>query len=319
MARLDAEGVRAAMEFNTAGDGRAAPARLEQFEMDARARLGGLFYAAGWLLVAAATDAFQRRPWISAAVLAAFIVLGLGRFLLRPAADADGVQWQRALGWQSVLVLGSASGWCLVAVYGLSAADMAEGRVITLLCSVFLATAFAFTFPMRPRLGAAGLLLTYSPGLLLVEGGSLRVALLVYAVYLAGALARSRREYLRRLELEDELRKQRDLFRRLSQIDGLTGLFNRAELRGRLAQLFERPAEGPGRLALVMLDVDHFKSINDRFGHAEGDLVLVALAERLRLRFDSVPGAAIGRWGGEEFVVLLPAAGEIAEIGRAHV
>jgi diguanylate cyclase (GGDEF)-like protein len=86
----------------------------------------------------------------------------------------------------------------------------------------------------------------------------------------------------------------------LSTVDPLTELFNRRHLG---AVLRERLARPEARIAVAMVDVDHFKAINDQHGHAVGDHVLKTVARRLRLatRRDDV----IARWGGEEFCVLL--------------
>jgi len=86
---------------------------------------------------------------------------------------------------------------------------------------------------------------------------------------------------------------------RLSRTDQLTGLLNR---RG-LTEAMERPGEGAGMRLVLLVDIDHFKSINDRFGHAVGDRVLVALAETLR-GVAQRHAAKVARWGGEEFAVL---------------
>lgn len=87
---------------------------------------------------------------------------------------------------------------------------------------------------------------------------------------------------------------------RLSTTDMLTGLANRQRIDERLAGIL--PAETA--LSLIMLDIDHFKRINDRHGHLAGDRALMALAEMLR---EAVPsGCEVGRWGGEEFLVLCP-------------
>ena len=98
--------------------------------------------------------------------------------------------------------------------------------------------------------------------------------------------------------------------------DPLTGLGNRRHLQARCAELLP-PAERYGQpLALAQLDLDHFKAVNDRHGHAVGDKVLVAVAQLLRenMRTDDV----LVRHGGEEFVVVLPgltleAAAEVCE------
>lgn len=94
--------------------------------------------------------------------------------------------------------------------------------------------------------------------------------------------------------------RTRDL-ERLARTDPLTGLGNRRDLDEGLEQ-----AVAGERFGLILADVDHFKGINDRYGHAAGDAVLVACADLLRGLLP--PGARLGRWGGEEFMVLCPEA-----------
>ncbi len=98
---------------------------------------------------------------------------------------------------------------------------------------------------------------------------------------------------------------------RSATTDGLTGLLQRAYFLTRLKEEMDR-TKRYGRVAsLLMLDIDHFKRVNDRFGHAEGDLVLKELASLLRQGLRSSDIAC--RYGGEEFVVLLPETpGELA-------
>ena len=85
--------------------------------------------------------------------------------------------------------------------------------------------------------------------------------------------------------------------------DGLTKLFNRSEIQRRIN---ERLISGEP-LSLVMIDIDNFKSVNDTFGHKEGDNVIIGLANMLKdgiAKNGSV--ASAGRWGGEEFMVMIP-------------
>ena len=85
--------------------------------------------------------------------------------------------------------------------------------------------------------------------------------------------------------------------------DGLTGLYNRAEIeRGIKSSL---SLMGSGNLSLIMLDLDNFKKVNDIYGHGEGDRVIMALSDVLRRVLSHVPSSYSGRWGGEEFMVLL--------------
>ena len=88
--------------------------------------------------------------------------------------------------------------------------------------------------------------------------------------------------------------------------DGLTGLFNRAETENRIRTVLEA---GQALPSLIMLDIDNFKKINDIHGHKEGDHVIIALSDVLRKSLTEVPDCSIGRWGGEEFMVLLPNCG----------
>lgn len=89
-----------------------------------------------------------------------------------------------------------------------------------------------------------------------------------------------------------------------AQTDELTHTLNRRGLLQHLEAVHARAQAGQEGYALLMVDVDHFKAINDQHGHAEGDRVLQAVAASLRgaLRADD----RVGRWGGEEFCVLLP-------------
>ena len=91
---------------------------------------------------------------------------------------------------------------------------------------------------------------------------------------------------------------------RLSRRDGLTGLLNRRALEEAMSRQVARSRRSGEAFCVLMLDADHFKQINDRFGHAVGDLALKHLATLLRGHMRDVDRLA--RFGGEEFLVLLP-------------
>lgn len=90
---------------------------------------------------------------------------------------------------------------------------------------------------------------------------------------------------------------------RMSQ-DSLTGLLNHRRLMESLNNEMSRVERHGGELAFVMLDIDHFKQVNDRYGHAVGDRVIKSLARLLKQRLRSTD--IIGRYGGEEFAVVMP-------------
>ncbi|HEY4066391.1 MAG TPA: GGDEF domain-containing protein [Burkholderiaceae bacterium] len=91
---------------------------------------------------------------------------------------------------------------------------------------------------------------------------------------------------------------------RLSRRDGLTGLLNRRALEESMASQVQRSRGSGEAFCVLMVDADHFKQINDRFGHAVGDLALKHLARVMRAHLREIDRLA--RFGGEEFVVLLP-------------
>ncbi len=95
-----------------------------------------------------------------------------------------------------------------------------------------------------------------------------------------------------------------DKLHELSVRDGLTGIYNRLYFQERLEEELHRAIRYHAELTLIMFDLDFFKSVNDRFGHAVGDTVLkrIALVAQSRIRESDI----LARYGGEEFVILLP-------------
>jgi two-component system cell cycle response regulator len=116
-------------------------------------------------------------------------------------------------------------------------------------------------------------------------------------------LARVRTQ-IRRKRLQERLRKNYDRGITLALTDELTGLYNRRYLFAHLNEVLGRMAEGGNETALMLFDIDHFKQVNDRFGHPAGDEVLRDLAARAMRQVRSVD--LVGRLGGEEFVVVMP-------------
>lgn len=121
----------------------------------------------------------------------------------------------------------------------------------------------------------------------------------------------------RRLHVETLLRSQEQLatqlqavekektaLEELATLDPLTGLYNRRFLEAALPREFARADREQKQLAIIMLDLDHFKAVNDTHSHAAGDVVLQTLAELLKK--GAREGDLICRYGGEEFVVIMP-------------
>lgn len=109
---------------------------------------------------------------------------------------------------------------------------------------------------------------------------------------------------LRIKSLQDQLRVTQRLLQEQSITDGLTGLRNRRFFEERLQEEFSRARRYGDPVALIMIDVDHFKQVNDRFGHPMGDVVLREVGRLLRASTRDLDVCA--RYGGEEFAVILP-------------
>lgn len=125
-------------------------------------------------------------------------------------------------------------------------------------------------------------------------------------------LAEDHLHLLRRMEkitrisdtFQGQLKELNESLQELSSTDFLTGLSNRRAIMEAVAAEHGRALRSQEPLTLLLCDIDHFKAVNDTYGHAAGDEVLRALARAMRetlRRYD-----ACGRWGGEEFLVVLP-------------
>ncbi len=122
---------------------------------------------------------------------------------------------------------------------------------------------------------------------------------------------------------EEELHIANQHLEELASLDGLTGLANRRGFDRQLVVEWQRAAEHGKPLALMMIDIDHFKLFNDRYGHVQGDACLRAVGETLSL-VTLEEAVLVARYGGEEFALLLPGLGldrasALAEEGRRAI
>ena len=123
----------------------------------------------------------------------------------------------------------------------------------------------------------------------------------------AEELAARARTQVRRKRYADFLRQKLDYSLEMAVTDALTGLNNRRYMVGQLADFVRGAHRGAGPVSLLMIDIDHFKAVNDGFGHDAGDEVLSEFAVRLATNVRAVDLPC--RMGGEEFVVVMPDTG----------
>jgi two-component system cell cycle response regulator len=106
------------------------------------------------------------------------------------------------------------------------------------------------------------------------------------------------------IRLQADLLEARESLRYLATHDSLTGLLNRGEILNRLHSEIDRSLRDSSSVGLLIADIDHFKLVNDTLGHVQGDNVLIEIAARMRSGVRSYD--AVGRYGGEEFLIILP-------------
>lgn len=298
--------------------------RLTREVADTRQRvaLGGLFYLAGWAVVSSVAPVYPGHAYAGVGISLAFLALAALRVLLKaPAASEPPARQQRWLDQQWAVMLATAALWGAVLTWALLDPAFEHARTPALLCSIAFATAYAHSFASRRGRAFISIALLYLPAPLLLarSPGDLAVAvtMAVYFLYVVLTLLRSHREYQHRLDVDDQLWEQRDQYERLSRTDPLTGLANRRHFSARLEALADDARQSGAPLSLLVLDLDHFKRINDAHGHDAGDACLARFAERMRECLDG-PGVHLARLGGEEFAALLPGVAPASAAARAE-
>ncbi len=200
---------------------------------------------------------------------------------------------------------------CVEAENGVEALKvLAQGPVDVILCDVQMPQMDGFQFLRMFRARAEHALI---PVIMLtgrdnadekIFGLEVGASDYVTKPFAPGELVARVKVQLKLKSLQDELKSANEQLKILSLTDHLTGLFNRRHFSELLASELKRSERYKHPLSLAMLDIDHFKQVNDKHGHTAGDLVLSDFAAHLKQSFRTTDSVA--RYGGEEFVVLLP-------------
>lgn len=274
-----------------------------------RSKLAGFLYLFGWTVVALIGHAYDIEPAATLAIGACFLLLGVLRLRMRPPVAGDAVANRRWLRQYALVLPLAPALWSVVQVWLLLDPRFdGSTRLVALVATIGYATVFVNMYSTVRTLAGIGAALLFVPMLCVLWADpvhrALAIAMSFYALYLAGALFHSHADYRRRLDLDMALREQRDLYERLSRTDPLTEVYNRRHFTARLDEAALSARDGGPGFSLLILDIDHFKQVNDQHGHAIGDACLVAVADRLQRAFPA-PSALLARLGGEEFGVLI--------------
>jgi diguanylate cyclase (GGDEF)-like protein len=277
-----------------------------------RALAGSVFYALGCLVTAWFGNYFSRYPVLVIAVLVAFTGLTFLRRLHAPPQDLNDNTatrtWWNQHWW---LVHGGCLVWCAF----FTAVGFIEASP-TLVFSIAASYTIAYTsaacevysFDRKHALLVVVLIELPALVLFLIYVPPLRALVIVLAVYFVYQLAHIRRrgrKYDEQIDVEHALITSRAEVQRLSQQDALTGLANRREYETTFGSHWHAAARQKTPLALLVMDLDYFKHVNDTYGHSAGDACLRHVARLMQDRFRR-GGDLVARIGGEEFAVVLP-------------
>ena len=287
---------------------------LEQLHRDLtnRARGGIAIYFGAWLLIALSFDYPQQHPVFFALNSAIFILTVLSRLLhlffykKRPSTPLPLLYH-----WLVNSILVAGLHWGLLTLWTLSHDDYREISIFLLLTAASLGIAGTITLGISRRIGLVYPLVILLPvilGLLLrgaVEDILLSVMAALALVYAFVASRTASQDYWRAIDNQALLEERAKQLEKLSTTDQLTQLNNRAYFDRRYAEEWKRCQRLGSALSLLILDLDHFKVLNDSYGHVFGDLCLQKVGEALQATRHREPDV-IARYGGEEFVILLP-------------
>ena len=179
---------------------------------------------------------------------------------------------------------------------------------VSMLALAGIASSALFALSPRIKLGLINLTILMLPAMLtgfFTEGYiPFATMMLVYTFYISGMGIRANREYMRAFEIEIELEAQRKTLETLSQTDALTGIYNRGYFNQYFEDQWQYAIRHRVEVALLLIDVDHFKAVNDTYGHLAGDACLVNLAHAINSSVNRATDIT-ARYGGEEFAVLI--------------
>lgn len=295
-------------------------------------------------------DPKRRLRTVQTALACMFAFASLGFMLFGVVIDA--MAWQAALGWSLLTALGGVgfitairSGWserfadpsltvaqmvyaisCCALAYGI--AGSLRGAIFPLLMVVMMFGMFSLkirhvmmvcAYAVLAMGLSMALLVAWRPDTTtpLVEAGHL----LMLALMMPAVALLAQRLHRMRGRLQDQRRELTEALDRIQYLatrDSLTGLMNRRHVTELIEREVQRRRRFGARLSVAMFDLDHFKHINDRYGHGCGDEVLRAFADEAQRTIRGCD--ALARWGGEEFLLLMPETGlEDARVGAERV
>lgn len=195
-------------------------------------------------------------------------------------------------------------------------------QLLMVVCTIGLCSGGCIGFIPYLWLALGFNILIMGPGMIFMTVNGINLPLLIlfvlFSIYMVIMSIRANTEYRTALENEVLLEEKTQDLEKISNVDGLTGLYNRRYFDTAFDIEWQRAIRHKSCLALVLCDIDYFKQVNDAFGHLAGDEYLRTLSRVLGQVFKRQTDI-VARYGGEEFVVLIQADSLAGSLGKAAV
>lgn len=279
-------------------------------DLKKRSTIGLFFYVAISIVIIYTDNYYQRNPGFSTLFLSSIIGICIFRSFHLVVMKKTAQQFKKAhyfVFMTSVVLTAIFWGYAFATfmvqdgehiakfLMGISIAGLAAGGVVAFIPERRL----AITFNIFMLIPAAVVMLINGLNL------SVTVAIFLFSVYLILITFRGCSEYWDALENEALLMKKSKALEKMSQIDVLTGLYNRRYFDDVFSHEWKLSCRTQSKLSIIICDIDHFKKVNDEHGHLAGDEYLKKTADVLTSVFKRETDV-VARFGGEEFVILLP-------------
>ena len=272
-------------------------------DLERRSRNGAFVYSAVFFVIGIGTEFYRTSPADFYSILAIFVALGAIRLISYKFSDL--LEQQHFLLREILLYFNALSPALLLGIVFSASLIMPrfEPLFLLVLLSVFgMLSGGIVNFSPRPDISVSYVAVLLLPPfvslVMLTSERALEATLLfVYGIYMLLLSRRMNSEYSTLVEQQAELE-------RINLQDSLTGIYNRRAFDQSFDDRWALQSRPSGKVTLMLIDIDHFKQINDQLGHSMGDLVLKQVANEIR-KVCRRETDIVARIGGEEFAVLL--------------
>jgi diguanylate cyclase (GGDEF)-like protein len=279
-------------------------------DLKSRSTFGIFFYIILSFVVVFAANLHQTHLFFSISFLLSILGICLFRLIHLKISPKMGERYEtlnKNIFFASVIITALIWGAVFALTMLLNREYVPQMLMTVLICGLCAGGVVAFVPDMRLSIIFNICILMPAVIVILANGVNVPLAFMIilYSIYMGLIAYRGNGEYWNALENEYLLEIKSLEMTRLSNTDALTGLYNRRYFDNEFERELKRSGRSNSMLSVIMLDIDHFKVINDTFGHQVGDEYLKKTAETLTSVFKR-ESDIVARYGGEEFIVLLP-------------